>query len=289
MTRARVSCSGVYSRASSQALVSSVKSECVSIPLITGFFYNLLVNHEIASALIRLNHQFYQTFADSFSATRQRIQPGVRRIVSSLPQQINLLDLGCGNGSLADYLARYCFRGSYLGLDFSAGLLQNSRSFDRSSSSSPDLDIRFAQADLSDEKWEVDLPAVLFSQVFSFAVFHHLPGDEMRLSILEKIRRLLAPDGIFILSNWQFMNSARFKERIIPWNFVGLNPVDLEEGDYLLDWRAGPATTGYRYVHSYTSAELHALAGQSGFIIQDEFYSDGKEGNLGLYQVWKPQ
>jgi SAM-dependent methyltransferase len=260
----------------------------LSIPLITGFFYNQFVNPEIAARLVQLNHQFYQTFADSFSATRLKVQAGVRRIVAALPQQINLLDLGCGNGWLADYLIRYCYRGSYLGLDFSDGLLKNTLGRPELTAGQTGLHFRFARTDFSETDWEKNFTPNSFTQICSFAVFHHLPGDELRLRNLRKIRQLLEPDGIFVLSNWQFLNSPRLKARIVPWNRVGLTAEDVDEGDYILDWRGGPDTTGYRYVHSYSSASLYRLAAESGFTVREEFYSDGTEGNLGLYQVWTP-
>jgi hypothetical protein len=60
---------------------------------------------------------------------------------------------------------------------------------------------------------------------------------------------------------------------------------EVDEGDYLLDWRSGGA--GLRYVHHFSEGELAALAESSGFEIVDTFYSDGKEGNLSIYQVWR--
>ncbi|MGB9586464.1 MAG: class I SAM-dependent methyltransferase, partial [Anaerolineales bacterium] len=65
---------------------------------------------------------------------------------------------------------------------------------------------------------------------------------------------------------------------------VGIDPQDVEENDYLLDWREGGL--GFRYVHHFTKEELKRLAEETGFEIIQSFYSDGKEGNLGLYQVW---
>ena len=35
--------------------------------------------------VVELNLQFYQSFGPAFAATRRRIQPGVRRILASLP------------------------------------------------------------------------------------------------------------------------------------------------------------------------------------------------------------
>jgi hypothetical protein len=60
----------------------------------------------------------------------------------------------------------------------------------------------------------------------------------------------------------------------------------VEQGDYLLDWRRGGL--GIRYVHHFSAEELARLAADSGFRIIESFDSDGKEGDLSLYQVWEP-
>ena len=41
-------------------------------------------------------------------------------------------------------------------------------------------------------------------------------------------------------------------------------------------------------MHHFSEAELAALAEGAGFEVVETFLSDGAEGNLGLYQVWKP-
>jgi hypothetical protein len=105
------------------------------------------------------------------------------------------------------------------------------------------------------------------------------------LSFLQQVRKHLSPDGNFILSVWQFMNSARLAARVRPWEILNLHSSDLEPGDTLLDWRAGGV--GLRYAHFFNEDELDELANRSGFRVCETFHSDGKEHNLGLYQVWK--
>jgi tRNA (uracil-5-)-methyltransferase TRM9 len=39
------------------------------------------MNSDTAARLIELNRDFYDRFGDSFSATRQRLQPGVNKIL----------------------------------------------------------------------------------------------------------------------------------------------------------------------------------------------------------------
>ena len=235
----------------------------------------------IVQRLIELNRTFYTDFGDSFSATRGRIQPGVRRIIDSLDGDERILDLGCGNGELARTLARNGHHGAYLGLDFSLPLLSDAESVPEGFSA------EFREVDLTKLSAISDQITGHWSLVTSFATLHHIPSQELRLEILKTIHGLLAPDGRFIHSNWQFLNSPRLRQRVQAWSAAGLSESDVDENDYLLDWRSGG--TGLRYVHHFSEGELTALAESSRFRIVDTFYSDGKEGNLALYQVWKKQ
>ncbi len=239
------------------------------------------MNSSTAARLIELNRAFYDQFGDSFSATRGRIQPGVRRILNSLHGDESILDLGCGNGELARELARRGQRGPYLGLDFSLPLLQAAESQPEGFSAS------FRAVDLTRfDTADCRLPGTArWSLITAFAVLHHIPGEELRLDILRKIRELLNEDGRFVLSNWQFMNSEKWKARVQPWSLAKLDELDVDAGDYLLDWRRGGK--GLRYVHHFSAEELYALAGKSGMRVSDSFVSDGEGGRLGLYQVWE--
>jgi tRNA (uracil-5-)-methyltransferase TRM9 len=248
------------------------------------------MNEQTAKRLIELNRAFYEQFASSFSATRQRLQPGVQRILHSFllpsPSGKKLLDLGCGNGELARALAAHSFRGLYAGLDFSRGLLDEARQI-----SPGEIETHFFQADLAEADWrqgalrgELDQLGP-FDFVLAFAALHHLPGSSLRRQIIRSVRALLATGGLFIHSNWQFLNSPRLRQRIQPWEEAHLEAADVDPGDYLLDWRSGGK--GLRYVHHFDEAELSTLAEESGFAVQETFYSDGEGGSLGLYQVWK--
>jgi SAM-dependent methyltransferase len=238
------------------------------------------VKPEIVKCLIELNRQFYTDFGKPFSATRGRIQPGVRRVLHTLIGDETILDLGCGNGELARRLARGGHRGAYLGLDFSLPLLKIAESVHEG------FPAEFREVDLA------QLSAISYqllatggwSLITAFAVLQHIPSQSLRLDMLKTIYELLAEGGRFIHSNWQFLNSPRLRRRVREWSEAGLSEADVDENDYLLDWRSGGA--GLRYVHHFSEDELTNLAESSGFKIVDTFYSDGKEGNLAIYQVW---
>jgi tRNA (uracil-5-)-methyltransferase TRM9 len=242
------------------------------------------VDSKITAQIIALNSEFYQTFANQFSTTRMRLQPGVIRILEDLSPDENILDLGCGNGELARELIRWGHRGVYMGVDFSQELLDLARR-----GVAGHANFHFAQADLSDSAWPSQLIILhsQFAMITAFATLHHLPGRDLHLQILKNVRSLLQTEGRFVHSNWQFLNSEKLRVRIQPWSEIGLTDADIDPGDYLLDWRQGGR--GLRYVHHFSTAELATLADETGFEIIDSFSSDGEGGNLGLYQIWKPK
>jgi SAM-dependent methyltransferase len=239
------------------------------------------MNPATAAHLIDLNHNFYENFGDSFSATRGRLQPGVLRILKNLNGDESILDLGCGNGQLARELARRGHSGPYLGVDFSLPLLREARV------QALGLPATFLMADLTQfsllggrlpirQHWAL---------VTAFAVLHHIPGEELRLDILRTVLHLLEPEGRLVLSNWQFLNSEKLRGRIQPWEAAGLSSSDVDAGDYLLDWKRDGACL--RYAHHFSAEELSHLAALAGFRVIDSFLSDGEGSKLGLYQIWK--
>jgi tRNA (uracil-5-)-methyltransferase TRM9 len=235
------------------------------------------MNSDTAARLIELNRDFYDRFGDSFSATRQRLQPGVKKVLDLIQENDSVLDLGCGNGHFLHAIHNRGHKAALLGVDFSLPLLRDAESTQG---------VGFREVDLtklsaSSDQLMIDGP---WSIVTMFATLHHIPSNEIRLDILRTVKKLLKPGGKFNLSNWQFLNSEKLKARIQPWTRIGLSNEDVEEGDYLLDWRSGGE--GLRYAHHFSVEELHGLAGQAGLSVSESFLSDGENGRLGLYQIW---
>lgn len=238
------------------------------------------MDENTADLLLDLNRKFYQTFAIQFSSTRQRLQPGVVSILDEISTQASILDLGCGNGGLAKELSNRAHHGAYLGLDSNSDFiliaerkLPNETLFN------------FVERDVTVPGWEQDLPVNRFDIIFAFALLHHIPGSQLRFQFLQRVHDLLFPDGLFFHSEWQFLNSPRLQARIQPWEVINLKSHQVDEGDFLIDWRKGGR--GLRYVHHFNLDELEMLAQDSGFTILDSFNSDGEGGKLGLYQKWK--
>lgn len=235
---------------------------------------------EVRDQLINLNRTFYQTFAQQFSATRQRLQPGVMQILDLISSQQDVLDLGCGNGQLGSELISRGHQGLYIGLDSNPDFLAIARE-----KLSEKKSVSLYENDLTTTSWIMDLPARHFDVILAFAVLHHIPSAELRQQLVNNIKSISTSGGRFIHSEWQLLNSPRLVQRIQPWDAVGLESNQVEEGDYLIDWRHGGQ--GLRYVHVFSEEELDSLARNSGFRIIESFQSDGEGGKLGLYQIWK--
>jgi len=234
----------------------------------------------IARKLINLNHQFYQSFSKDFSETRERLQMGVIEVLNRIPGNCSVLDLGCGNGNVVTHLAENGFQGTYLGADFSLGLLNQAED-----SKPADFQTDYQELDLTSPRWGRILPSTQFDVICCFATLHHIPSQKLRIRLCQNIRQYLKDDGRVYLSVWQFSRSERLKKRILPWETIGLQDDQVDPGDYLLDWRRGGS--GMRYVHLYSLEELHDLAKSTGFKAIESFDSDGEGGNLGHYQVWE--
>jgi len=243
---------------------------------------------DVLKQLDHINQEFYQNYSKSFSQTRGKLQSGVLKILEQIPAVGNWLDVGCGNGNLAHDWARKALTGFFFGIDFSPGLITDAQR--GVPLLAAEQKIMFRQADLTKENWTVDLPKIQWDGIFCFAALHHIPGRTRRKSLCGQMRKLLPQGKSCYVSVWQPRNSPRLVKRIQPWESVRLSSDDVEPGDVLMDWRAHQSTIednlALRFVHIFTHDELSKLAVTSGFSVQETYYSDGKEGNLGLYQKW---
>ena len=246
------------------------------------------MHQDTASELLEINRRFYSEFGNAFAATRRRIQPGVSRILGTIPADIpaDWLDLGCGSGALGQIWAGQQRRGSYTGLDFSGPLLREAQKVTEGLSHDR-LRLDYVPGDLMAPGWPSVLDGKRFDGILALASLHHIPGHENHLRIFRQVKDLLRPGGRFLFSVWQFQNSPRLMERVQPWSKAGIAEDRLEPGDTLLDWRYAlpdnKEKQGLRYIHLFSEKELAELAAETGFETAGYFYSDGAEGNLALY------
>lgn len=256
-----------------------------------------------------LNREFYDQHAENFADSRPRLAPGIRRVLAQVTPGARVLELGCGDGKTGRWLARNASPALYLGLDNSAAMLERARKYsegirtkeqgargkdEEQETTAPFLlpssfflsPSSFVLSDLASPDWTRDLPGAPFNYIFAFAVFHHLPAFETRIRLMGDLAARLAPGGVFAMSNWQFLRSARLQQRVVPWLVLNLTEAYVEPGDHLLAWER-KGRRGLRYVHLLNEAEARYLGEHAGLAVTEVFSSDGASGQLAEYVVMK--
>ena len=211
-----------------------------------------------------------------FDATRQVAWRGWERLLNGidLPVQ-SVLDLGCGNGRFALFLAAWQaqpFR--YVGVDSSADLLAQAR---RQLAEAAGIDATLVESDLV----LGELPRHSAQLVALFGLIHHVPGFARRRELLASAADCVAPGGYLALAAWRFYEKERFRRRIVPWG----GEFAVEKHDYLLDWRRGPRAL--RYCHYVDDDEHAELIAASGVPVIADFRADGAEGDLNRYTLMR--
>jgi tRNA (uracil-5-)-methyltransferase TRM9 len=246
---------------------------------------------ETQRRLLALNRHFYATIAEPFDQTRRSYPVGMVRLLEHIPEvgnrPLSVLDVGCGNGRFAAVLETMQRPVHYVGVDGDAQLL---RLAEANTAHLHYTNSAFIQADLAEPGWHMALAKVYeqaehhkFDVIACLATLHHMPGYALRREVVATCASLLAADGVFLLSTWQFLTSERFASRLIEWDVVGLTAAEVEEGDALLPWKQGRYAV--RYVHQIDLPEVEKLAQDTNLRIVSSYRADGKEGNLNLYTV----
>jgi tRNA (uracil-5-)-methyltransferase TRM9 len=238
-------------------------------------------------ALAALNQRFYAEHAENFADSRPRLAAGVQRVLGGIGAGTRVLEVGCGDGKVGRALARAGV-GAYVGLDASRAMLQRAQRYTMQESALATVfrapSFAYQLADLTTPEWQEAVAGQSFDWVLAFAVFHHLPGYDLRASVLRGLASHLAPGGRIALSNWQLTRSERMLKRIVPWPAAGLSDENVEPGDYLISWERNDRR-GLRYVHVLDEHEVHRLAASAGLHILETFSADGETGDLSEYVV----
>lgn len=233
------------------------------------------MDNALVNSLNELNKKFYSITAEDFSDSRGFYWAGWEKLLPALRElgaPIKVLDLGCGNGRFYEFLISNDFDVEYLGVDNSPELLEIARNKHKQA--------KFEDFDLINDNWKyLDRD---FDLIVAFGVFHHIPGENERLRVLEHINKSLSSHGLFVGTFWQFDRSPSLMKRVVNPQIAGLNS-QLEDGDYILDWQRGESA--YRYAHLYGKKEIVDLMVKTHFDTVDTFYEDGKSGDMNYYVV----
>ncbi|MBM3129631.1 MAG: class I SAM-dependent methyltransferase [Chloroflexi bacterium] len=235
------------------------------------------MDQQLVKQLIAINQKFYSEFASAFSETRSSAQTRLDRIVAYIGDAGKVLDIGCGNGRLAERLEREGKRARYVGVDASPQLIAIATA---RKAQLRHIAADFFVGDITQASWTLPFANASFDIAIALAVLHHIPSFALRVAVLRDIHALLKPGARLILTNWAFDRNERQRKRIVAWADAGFDARDLEPGDALLAWKRGGV--GYRFCHLITKEEMIRLADASGFQVAKQYYADAE---LNLYSV----
>jgi 2-polyprenyl-3-methyl-5-hydroxy-6-metoxy-1,4-benzoquinol methylase len=201
----------------------------------------------------------YERMADHFSATRSKMAAAdFLWAANKISSRDKVLDAGCGNGRLLDYVL--LTPENYLGLDNSNSLLQIAKE------RYPQF--KFLKKDLNhlDEVTEKD-----FSVVFCSAVIIHIPSRANRLKLLENLYKLSNPEAKLIISAWKM--KGRYYQSL-KWKsfFKRLFSLRLSTWrDLVFPWldQDGKAA-GLRYYHYFSKKELRKELKKTGWQVTEK-------------------
>lgn len=204
----------------------------------------------------------YETIAESYAAARRQPWPEVLRFLDGVRAGARIVDVGCGHGR---HLVPGAMRGHrVVGVDVSRRLL----AIGRASASGKDWEPRVAwiEADAT----SLPFPSRAFDAAVAVAVLHHLPRGSERLAALREIRRVLVPDGVALLTVWDF-DDPRFQEIREARRDL---PPDVR-GDVQVPWTLPDGRVVHRFYHLFQERELEALIIDSGLHMERFFRRSG--------------
>ena len=190
----------------------------------------------------------YNLIAKDFSRTRNRPWYEIRFLFSDyLFSGDKVLDLGCGNGRNIVYFNEKLT--DYYGVDNSVELIKLAKK-------------KYPQKNFSvDDALDLSFAGSFFDKVYSIAVLHQIPSEELRLKFLREAKRVLKPKGLLALTVWKLYRIDHLILMLKNSFMKMIKGSKLDYGDVLVPW----GDKIERYYHFFSEKELKELIEKAGF------------------------
>lgn len=202
----------------------------------------------------------YDAIAAHFSHTRSHQWYEVSFLIEQYisPGQ-HVLDLGCGNGRVADLTNE--IKAHYTGLDVSAELIAKARTLHPNE--------EFVVGSMLDTPFEDNQ----FDHTLLVASFHHIPSEELRVQALTEITRITKPGGYIIMTNWN-LHQWKFARLRYSFNIKKLlRKHNMDWNDTRVPWKDNKKNVlAQRYYHGFTMREMKQLAKKANLTLVSQYY-----------------
>jgi ubiquinone/menaquinone biosynthesis C-methylase UbiE len=213
-----------------------------------------------AKYLLEKTREDYNRIAEDFSRTRSYLPEDIKLLGKYAQEGDRVLDLGCGNGRLIE-LFKDLRNIEYIGVDSSEKLVEIAKKNQGSRIKNQE----FLTADALSLPFENNH----FDKIYSIAVLHHVPSEELRLRFLDKAKRVLKPGGLLILTVWN-LRYDKFWQILKFAVLKMLRRSKLDFKDVFIPWKNSKGEIlARRYIHCFGKRELKNLAEKAGFQIEE--------------------
>lgn len=202
----------------------------------------------------------YNKISDNFNITRKynwnEFNDFKKYFLKIKNQKIKILDIGCGNGRLINFLNELNLNYEYFGIDNSVEQIKNAKKNFKDKKN-----INFLEADILNIPFNNNE----FDFIFCIATFHHLPSIENKNNALRETKRVLKENGLIFMTNWNLfqkkylVNTLRYlKHSFIPWRN--------NKGKVVAN----------RYYYAFTKKELENIFIKNNLQIVENNFSENK-------------
>ncbi len=233
------------------------------------------MNEQSAKKIIKLNKESYENIAEQFSITRSYVWPDLKNLSTNVRNNQSVLDIGCGNGRLYEELESKNVK--YFGVDSCQSLIDIAR--ERYKNTSPNA--QFAVFDIFNLPFEKNS----FDVIFAIAIINHIPTKKLQKKAIKKLKGLLKPGGLLLMTNWNlwmptlkkksilYYNLQKFKTTEKQWiNKYGVSKKEFGIRDIMTEWKKNQLTQPL-YYYAFSLNELDKIVKRNEFEILDSYYS----------------
>lgn len=217
-----------------------------------------------AQEIVEKTKHTYDTVAHHFSHSRSWFWSELQQFLDVIPEDANVVDIGCGNGRLYEVLQGKVHH--YEGIDISEELIAIAQKKYPNTT--------FQTGDATNLPYQDNS----FNTSISLAVLHHIPSIQLREKFFTELYRVTQPNGLIIVSTWNIWKTKFWT--ICSFAIKKLfKKSNLEFGDVYLPFFGNEK----RFVHAVTKNELENLAKKVGFEvvkIEDVSRKSGEENRV---------